>query len=514
MNSKKQLSEKKYILLFWAVMFIGISARVWRFGSVPGGVNQDEAFAGYEAWSLLNYGIDSAGYHFPVYLTAWGSGMNALNTYLMIPFIAVFGLKAWVIRLPQLIVGCLTLPTVYGTVRILSGRQRALFVTFFLAVCPWHIMLSRWGLESNLAPGFLIFGLYFFVRGLESPKFMLLSALLYGLSLYAYATIWPFVPVILLLQIIYCAGFKKLRFNKYTVISILLLGILALPLILFLAVNFGYIDEIRLPFISVPKLLYMRSGEISVSNISANCKNLFSILIQQSDGLVWNSPAVFGQTYRLSEVFQLIGVFACLAKFIKSLCRGSFAGETLLLIQLFAAVLLGLLINVNVNRANILFIPLVFFGGYGISFIAEHTDIRMLYVAAGIYICLFAGFELYYFGDYSDNIACVFYEGTEDALDAALSRDGTVYVSDDVLYPVILFYSRTPVDEFRKDVEYVTYPAAYLKANSFGRFRFFCDDDELQPDGVYILSPYDDTAQFSGAGFTLTPYGVMTLAEP
>ena len=60
MNSKIKLSEKTYILLFWAIMVIGISARVWRFGSVPGGLNQDEAFAGYEAWSLLHYGIDSA----------------------------------------------------------------------------------------------------------------------------------------------------------------------------------------------------------------------------------------------------------------------------------------------------------------------------------------------------------------------------------------------------------------------------------------------------------------------
>ena len=29
---------------------------------------------------------------------------------------------------------------------------------FLLAVCPWHIMTSRWGLDVDLAPGFLIFG--------------------------------------------------------------------------------------------------------------------------------------------------------------------------------------------------------------------------------------------------------------------------------------------------------------------------------------------------------------------
>lgn len=513
MNRKKQLSEKTYIILFWAVMFIGIFARAWRFGSVPGGLNQDEAFAGYEAWSLLHYGIDSAGYHFPVYLTAWGSGMNALNTYLMIPFIAVFGLKVWVIRLPQFIVACLTLPAVYGIVRIFSGRLRALLVMFFLAICPWHIMLSRWGLESNLAPGFLMFGLYFFLRGLDSPKCMLLSAVMYGLSLYAYATIWPFVPIILLLQIIYCVRCGKLHFHTCDVFSIVILALFALPLLLFLAVNFGYIEEIRLSFLSIPKLLYMRSGEISVNNIPENCKNLFSILIQQYDGLIWNST-LFGQTYRTSEVFQLIGIFACLAKYINSFRKHTFAAETLLLIQLFAALLLGLLINVNVNRINILFIPLVFLGAYGIYFISERTDFRVLYVFTIIYLCLFAGFELYFFTDYSDDIACVFYEGTEDALEEALSRDGTVYISDDILYPVVLFYSRTPVNEFRDSVEYVTYPAAYLRAKSFGRFQFFEDDDELRLDGVYILSPYDDTSQFIADGYTLTRYVKMILAEP
>ena len=112
MSKSEQRREKTYTLIFFAVLAVGIFVRVWRFGAVPGGLNQDEAFAGYEAWSLLNCGTDSAGYRFPVYLTAWGSGMNALNSYLMIPFIAMFGLEVWVIRLPQLIVACLTLSAV------------------------------------------------------------------------------------------------------------------------------------------------------------------------------------------------------------------------------------------------------------------------------------------------------------------------------------------------------------------------------------------------------------------
>ena len=121
MDSTEGRHKRVHALIFVAILAVGIFVRIWHFGTVPGGLNQDEAFAGYEAWSLLKYGVDSAGYRFPVYLTAWGSGMNALNSYLMMPFIAIFGLKVWVIRLPQLIVACLTIPAVYGVVRRLSG---------------------------------------------------------------------------------------------------------------------------------------------------------------------------------------------------------------------------------------------------------------------------------------------------------------------------------------------------------------------------------------------------------
>lgn len=59
-------------VLFFIILAVGIFARVYKFGSLPGGINQDEAYAGYEAYSLLHYGKDSFGYSFPVYFISWG----------------------------------------------------------------------------------------------------------------------------------------------------------------------------------------------------------------------------------------------------------------------------------------------------------------------------------------------------------------------------------------------------------------------------------------------------------
>ena len=262
--SETQSENRKYTILFLLILIAGIFARVYRFGTVPGDINQDEAFAGYEAYSIMKYGMDTAGYKYPVYLTAWGSGMNALESYLMIPFIALFGLKVWVIRLPQLIAAIASLPAVYFLLKRLADRKAAILSMLMLAICPWHIILSRWGLESNLTPAFLLFGLLFFVKGLDKPKFLLLSAFMYGLSLYCYATYWIYTPFIILLECIYCLALKKLKFDRNLLLSAVILAVMALPLVLFLLINYGLLDEIRTPFISIPKILYMRNGELSL----------------------------------------------------------------------------------------------------------------------------------------------------------------------------------------------------------------------------------------------------------
>ena len=102
---------------FVLLLFLGVLLRIIRFGVTPNGLNQDEAFAGYEAFSLANYGVDSAGYHNPVYFVSWGSGMNVLESYLAIPFVKIFGLNVYTIRMPQLLVAIASLPFVYLIVK-------------------------------------------------------------------------------------------------------------------------------------------------------------------------------------------------------------------------------------------------------------------------------------------------------------------------------------------------------------------------------------------------------------
>jgi len=499
-------NETRRRLCFWAILLLGIAVRLWRFGGVPEGINQDEAFAGYEAFCLLRDGMDTAGCRFPVYLTAWGSGMNALETYLMLPFVALFGLKTWVIRLPQLITGVLSLPALYGVIRRVRDENQALVTMLLLAICPWHVLLSRWGLESNLAPGFLLFGLYFFLRGLENSRFYPLAGLFYGLSLYAYATLWPFVPLLLGLSLVYAAIHGKLRFDRHLLCGGLTLALLASPLLLFLAVNFGWIGEIRTAFFSVPRLLYMRSGELSFSYIPENLKNLFTILWTQADGLPWNTAGVYGLLYPLSAPFALLGLLSLLER---GICRKGFDSAAFLGFQLLAGLLLGALVSVNVNRVNLIFPPLLFLAGEGVCWFCARFRLRLLPLVLAAYLVCFGFFTHFYFTEYRQSLRSSFAWGLEEALDAVGDK-GTVYLSGDVYYPDVLFYAETVPSLFRESVRYYNYPAAFLRAESFGRFRFGWES-EIEEDAVYILSPWTDGSAFTEAGFSAERYGFYTL---
>lgn len=501
------------------ILLMGCLARIVLLNNVPGGINQDEAFSGYEAYSLLHFGKDSSGYSFPVYLVTWGSGMNALNSYLMIPFLAIFGSHTWVIRLPQAIVACASLWVLYKLLQKLFQEQTALLGLFFFSICPWHLMMSRWGLESNLAPGFLLFGFYFFVLGIEHAHYYLLSALFYGLSLYCYATIWPMVPFLIGLEVLYLLYTKKLKNSRYVWLSIVILALLALPLLLFLLVNSGHMEEVKTPFLSIPKLVVMRDNEISLSNIGGNFKNMVSILLQQNDDLYWNSTSEFGLYYKGTLVLFLFGLCICLKKAFLSLKERTFDGSVLCLIQLVMGAALGCLIEVNVNRINCIHIPIILMIVIGLSELVKLLQREYKHAMKITVILLLSSFflfEHFYFTTYRNEINTMFQDGLKEAVAYAMERSeemepesGDIYLTRDFSYSKILLYSKLPVDKYIKTVEYTNYPSSFLDVSSFDKFHY--DFDTITSESVYII-PSDSADSYRNIGCTVRVFQTAAVA--
>lgn len=503
-------------LVLFGLLLLGVLIRLWSFGGVPPGINQDEAFAGYEAWSLLHYGFDSSGHSFPVYFTAWGSGMNALGVYLMLPFIALFGPEVWAIRLPQLIVACLTLPAAYGLVRRLAGQRAALFALLLLAVCPWHICLSRWGLESNLAPGFLSFGLYFLVRGFEDRRFLPLAALMYGLSLYAYAVLWPVLPLLLALLLGYGFYCRRLRLSGWFFASAAILFALALPLLLFLLVNYGLIGELAIGPFSIPRLVQLRSAEISLSNIAENAKNLWRLFAEMTGHLPFEYTGSRGLFSICTLPFFLLGLWRCAVGLVRSLRSREPCLEAMLLIWLLSALLLGLLTQVNETRFNCAYVPMLITAALGLSWLAGLTRRSLVTgVIFAAYLVHFGAFAVYYFRDYPGSMAYAYAYGLDEALELASESDGRIYLDTGIYYSDVLFYLEQPTDEYVETVVYKNYPSAFLDVASFGRCVFGIDAGDIDPGGAYVfLTGHEAAEALLDAGFALQTCGIYTVALP
>ena len=469
---------KKETIFFILILIAGVFVRLYNFGIMPDGLNQDEAFAGYEAYSMLKYGIDSWGYHNPVYFVSWGSGMNVLSSYLMMPFIAVFGNCAFAVRMPQLIASVFALWVFYLILKECMGVRTALIGMFVLAISPWHVMVSRWALESNMAPHMWLFGFYFFMKGMKDNRFLPISMFFYGLSLYAYATMWFFVPITLLLMFCYAFSKKYIKNIKMFITSGFVLGILALPHILFVLVNKSVIPEIKTSFISIPKLLYMRSGEISISNMFdlETYKNLFNILIKQNDGQVFNSIK-YGSYYHLSIPFAIIGIFRAIKE------KGLFS--KMVLFNLFVAILIAIsMSSTNMNRINFIHFPMLILIVKGIDVVVKSGKKGIVFGMFSAYFVLFCAFSFHYFTGYQREIARHFDTGLQKAI-CSLS-DGNVKVDSMIFYPKILFFGEEDTKEYIDSVKFSNYPSAYLSVESFGRYEFVNDFENLTAD-TYIV---------------------------
>ncbi len=515
------------------ILLAGSLVRLLNLGDSPMGLHQDEAYSAYNAWAVMNYGIDSFGYTRPVYYTAWGSGMNVLYSWFTMPFIALFGVSAAVIRLPQAILGCISILVVYGFGReLLHSRWQGVFFAFLLAVNPWHIQQSRFGLESNLAVPLLLISIYFFCRYLNGhEKCLWGTAFFCGLTLYSYALTWLVIPLILAVSLIVFR--KRVRFNRPFFLCMLLLFFMALPLLLFLAVNFDLIPEIRTGLFSVPRLPELRTGEMTFHTwvVKERILSLVAMLFRQYDGNWWISNATVGSYYYISTPFVLLGLVYHMKTFLRCIFRKKdMPVELLLAIWFGVAFLVGCSMDyVYFHKVNYIHIPIILYGGTGIRWLGEilrkkktvHAVAVCLYTACfGYFIYSHAVFPVDYSAYGNPWVSHMSWYRYENALAFAQSlTDGDISVYA-LNYANIMLYDQISPYEFMDTVEYEGDPQ-FMEVKRFGRFCMGCgipeDEGQMECDPVVYVYPYSLEESFREHGYVTVHadacYGVAYREE-
>lgn len=511
----RPLRVNVYWIIFALAVIVAVGVRVILFSKIPGGVNQDEAMAAVDAKALAQYGTDRLGMSYPVHFQAWGFGqMSVLMSYLMVPFIKLFGFSTLVIRLPSLLVSLAGLVFLYLFCRDAFNRDFALIVLMFSAINPWHIVQSRWALDCNMFPHFLICAIYLLNHGLKKKKklFLFLSMVVFGLSMYCYGISIYTVPLILVLASVVLLVQKKIT-PLDLLICVIIYIIIALPFIATIIINTFGLETITIGKMTIPYFPEsIRSNDILFFSdnffpqLWSNIKSLFCVLFQIGDDYLCNVVPGFSTLYICSIPFMLIGI-----RWMFRNWRAK-SGTLLLMIVFVVSVFSGLITgNVNVNRINLIFYCLIILtciGLYSVLKNVKYADIAM----EVMYATLFTLFCTAYFTTYADAISLSFCEDLGKALSQAdTTKYETLVVTPDVQAPGRWYVSEIYTLYFC-DVD----AKEYTSDSYSRRFKYLNPTDsyvDSHRNTQYVIKK-EDSVHFADNEFNIMNFGRYSIATP
>lgn len=498
MKFRDFFKERINIIVF-VLIILGCLIRIIGIDKLPIGLNCDEASSGYEAYSILNYGIDRNGNFLPVFLEAWGSGQNALYSYLMIPFVKLFGLNIITTRLPMAIIGCISLVVWYMLLKkIREDNKFSIIGLLFIIICPWHIMKSRWGLESNVFPDLILWSVFFLINYLkEGKKYNIyISSFIMGITGYAYGTAYFFLPIFFILLFGYLL-FKKYIRIKDTIICFGIIGIITLPIMIYVIINTFDLPQINLPFMTIPRLPINRyeeqttifSGNV-ILNSFENIKNSILLLIVQNDKLAWNCIPGFGMYYIVSIPVLIIGL---IFSFKKTKLKSEY--DNIINIWFISAFLLLFVFKeANINRINILIFPLIYYIVKGIYLIIDMKKIYLNIAILLIYLVNFLIFVHYYINmDIKDY--WTFTNNVQEVIEYVENQDADKIYFEYAFkepYIYVLYYGKYNTHDFVDTVDYFNEKGVFENVKSFGKYYFYLPEEFNEEKCLYVLKKNDD----------------------
>ena len=494
-NKLKTFFQKNwYYIAFAILLIIAIFTRTYKINSLLNGLHVDEAGMAYDAYCIANYGVDRYLNSFPIYMINFGGGQSALYTYLATIIVKFFDLSFLSIRLRGIILSLTAIITGFVLIKKTHGIKSGLFFMFLMIICPWHVMQSRFGLDCNLLSSMLMFS----ITGLVVSKkwwHYIITGILFGLSLYTYVLSYIIIPVLLLLSIIYMLYIKKIKFKNVVILGIPI-AILAVPLILMLLINMGYLEQINC-IITIPKLFSFRAEELTFNNIGYNL-SLFKNIITYG-GFIYNSIPQFGTIYLFAIPLVICGIILGIIDTFKSIKNKKFNITAIMLFLFIANILVMALTSVNVNKLNSIYISLLYFIFIFVKKIYNNFKVGFFIILI-MYIVMATSFFYYYYNKYNvdnkvidlvNNDAILATQRVEE-----IDKNKNVYMHLNthepwiyVLYAIQMSpyeFNKTKVEDLIDDWNNKFY---------FGKYRFELPE-KIVSNSIYVIEPDEKNQNF------------------
>ena len=487
---KKLTKENIYNIILIVIFCIGVITRIIKFGEIPIGINVDEAGIMYDAYCIAEYGTDRFNNNYPVYMINFGGGQSALYTYVTAILFKIFGISLTITRIPALIFSILFMIFGFLITKDFKNKKLAILVEFLIVIAPWHFMQSRWALDCNLMSSMLLMSIYALIKSKRKILYFI-SGVLFGISLYTYALSYIVIPIILLLLLGYMLYTKRIKISDIIIFAIPL-GIIATPLILYMLVNAGFIDEIKTPYMSILKMWTFRIGEVNLNNILQNFIKMFQCIFA-FDMNYYNAFPATGTLYYISIPLAILGFY----KSMKNVCRDfkqkNFGLDVVMLINFIAVFICGILIEPGINRINAIYISVIYYIALGIIYVSENRR-WLLGMIITAYIVFYIMFLYLYFGIYGKQesvvgfnksaVEVVQYIEENEKFDGKLINS-RLRVTQPYIY-ILIAKHMTPI-EFNKTavIDKLVY--------AVGRYIFY--NDTIRDNMIYVIQDNEQLKQ-------------------
>ncbi len=435
-----KIKFKKEHIIVILIFIIAIFSRIYLWPNTINDVNCDEAMTAINAKAITETGKDMYGTSLPVYFETWlYGGQSALLTYFMALCIKIFGFNIFAIRLPMLIVSIVSIFIFYKLIEIIFNNKKiTIITTAILAINPWHIMQSIWSLDCNMFPHFLLLSIYILTKGLKDGKngLIYISMLFFGITTYSYGIALYVVPIFLVTYMLISLKYKRIKW-KTVVISAFIVILISLPLIIMTIINFFDLPDLTIGKITIQNFEYFtRKSDMIIfsenipKQLLENIKTLFKLIIINADGLVWNAIPTIGTIYHVSIIFVVFGLI--------ELIRDKNSNKNIIILWLIVSVLIGLLINdVNINRLNVIWYPVIILIGLGIYNILNiiKFDKFCVFILIIIYAFGFTNFNIEFYNSHCETIKNSFTwsRGFCDAVEYVTSLDKNVIIDSQIV---------------------------------------------------------------------------------
>lgn len=400
-KEKDKKNKKFKYLLYLIIIFVACFVRSIYLDKIPASLNYDEASIGYEAYSLTKYGIDRNGFSFPIHFISWGSGQNVLYAYILIPFIKILGLTTFSVRLPMLIISCLSLIIAYYLFKEIF-KDKIMIPVLLFTIIPWHFMKSRWALESNIFPDMILFSIYLLTKfhNTKNKKYLYINTIILGISLYSYGTSYVFVPIYFILNYAYLL-YKKLISTKTFIVNLLIIFVIAIPLLIFVYINLFKVNYIKIFNMTIPRLYFNRFEDVTIiknsnffqkgmNNLIGNIKLVFN----QYDNNKLNSINGIGVYYTISIPLIFIGLY----EIIKNTKNNSL--YFIILSGIISSLIIMFLVKPEIHRINCVWYFLIIIIILGVVQIKKYNyGIYVIIIIS--YLILFLYFTKVYYNNFN-----------------------------------------------------------------------------------------------------------------